>query len=252
MIRDLRADEIEARVQSVTEKGCVLLLYKNARCDMNILDETFGSMNWQREHSFLDGKNYCTVSVWDGTKWVSKQDVGTESDTEAEKGQASDAFKRACFNWGIGRELYTSPFIFVKAADCNIVEKNGRRACYDKFEVTDIAIRDKVITGLTVVNAKTRKPVYIFGRVVKTAEPDFSAMDKPLEEEPFDLWYNYLCEKIEYDKYIVDNLEKTARTMFKKQLTELNADEREKILKKAVDAHEGKGKADRDTSPAEG
>jgi hypothetical protein len=107
-IRRLRADEIEVRAAQVKKnaKGSVyasLLLYKDARVDQRLLDETFGSMNWQRSHEIIDGRLYCTVSIWDAEKkiWVSKQDVGTESNTEKEKGQASDSFKRACFNWGM-------------------------------------------------------------------------------------------------------------------------------------------------------
>lgn len=120
-IRRLRADEIEVRAAQckANAKGEVfasLLLYKDARCDQRLLDETFGPMNWQREHHIIDGNLYCTVSIWDENKqtWVSKQDVGVKSNTEEEKGQASDSFKRACFNWGIGRELYTAPRIYIK------------------------------------------------------------------------------------------------------------------------------------------
>src|SRR5690554_1395175 len=117
-IRTLRADEIECRVQIVKENGCSLLLYKDARVDMNILDETFGVENWQRHHEIVNGNLFCNVGVRFSREnnygeWVWKQDVGTESNTEKEKGQASDSFKRACFNWGIGRELYTAPFIWV-------------------------------------------------------------------------------------------------------------------------------------------
>lgn len=128
--RRLRADEIEIRAAQVAKNaaGIVyasLLLYKDARVDQRLLDETYGPMNWQRSHEIIDGKLYCTVSVWDDTKkiWVSKQDVGTESNTEKEKGQASDSFKRACFNWGIGRELYTAPFIYVKLGEGEWKEK---------------------------------------------------------------------------------------------------------------------------------
>ena len=120
-IRRLREDEIEVRAAQCKKnaKGNVfasLLLYKDARVDQRLLDETFGPMNWQRSHEIIDGRLYCTVSIWDAEKkvWVSKQDVGTESNTEKEKGQASDSFKRACFNWGIGRELYTAPSIYIK------------------------------------------------------------------------------------------------------------------------------------------
>lgn len=112
--RLLRADEIELRVGSVMQGAASLLLYKDARCDMNILDETVGEMNWKREHT-RDNRN-CVVSIWDDSKgqWVSKEDTGTESNTEKEKGLASDSFKRACVNWGIGRELYTAPRIKIK------------------------------------------------------------------------------------------------------------------------------------------
>ena len=152
--RDLRADEIECRVQSVKEKGLVLLLYKDARVDMNILDETVGSSNWQREHYECKGNLFCRVGIDIGThegkaeRWVYKSDCGTESNTEAQKGEASDSFKRACFNWGIGRELYTAPFTWIPADKCNI--SNGK--CYDKFIVEKIIIENKQIAALAIWN----------------------------------------------------------------------------------------------------
>lgn len=144
-----------------------MLLYKDARCDMNILDETVGPMNWKREHT-RDNAN-CIVSLWDEEKyqWVSKEDTGTESNTEKEKGQASDSFKRACFNWGIGRELYTSPFIWVKKDDCNMYSIKGNNGkdiwkCNDKFEVEKIAYdENKNITGLSIKNNNTKKRVFL-------------------------------------------------------------------------------------------
>ena len=117
--RDLTEKEIDVRVSTCSEKGVSLLLYKDARCDMNILDETVKPENWQRSHELINGNLFCNVAInvnYDKEKepvWVSKQDVGVESYTEKEKGQASDSFKRACFNWGIGRELYSSPFIWI-------------------------------------------------------------------------------------------------------------------------------------------
>lgn len=123
--RKLYASEIECRVATVKQPtsngngvsggGCSILLYKDARVDMRLLDERFGCMGWKREHQTIDGRLYCTISVYDekSGQWVSKQDVGVESYTEKEKGQASDSFKRAGFNWGIGRELYTAPFIWI-------------------------------------------------------------------------------------------------------------------------------------------
>lgn len=113
-IRPLRPDEIECRIQQITSKGVMLLLYKDARCDMAILDEVFSPFGWQRHHELINGKEFCTVSIKsDNGEWVQKQDCGVESNTEKAKGESSDAFKRACFNWGIGRELYTKIYIFI-------------------------------------------------------------------------------------------------------------------------------------------
>ena len=171
--RDLTAAEIDCRVATVNENGLTLLLYKDARCDMNILDETVGAFNWQRTHS-RDNAN-CTVSIWDEEKkqWISKEDTGTESNTEAEKGLASDSFKRACFNWGIGRELYTAPFIWIEAGNFNKKEKNEKPACYDKFEVKDITIEEKKIVGLSINNITKKKTVYTFGKTsAKKDKPD--------------------------------------------------------------------------------
>ena len=154
--RDLRADEIDVRVQQAKESGAGLLLYKDARCDMNVLDETVGAANWQREHYECKGNLFCRVGIRIDRKdetggyaeWVWKSDCGTESNTEAQKGEASDSFKRACFNWGIGRELYTTPFIWIPADKCNI--NNGK--CYDNFEVEKIIIENKRITALAIKN----------------------------------------------------------------------------------------------------
>lgn len=118
-IRTLQASEIDARVgQQGGNNGkewCSLLLYKDARCDMNILDEVYGVTGWKRQHETINGNLFCSVSVYDKTKneWITKQDVGTESNTEKVKGEASDSFKRACVNIGIGRELYTAPRIYI-------------------------------------------------------------------------------------------------------------------------------------------
>ena len=163
MCRDLKASEIDVRVQSQKQSGLILLLYKNARVDMDILDQEYGKFGWQRKHEFKDGRLYCTVSVWDKEKgqWISREDVGTESNTEAEKGQASDSFKRACVNFGSGRELYTSPFIWVKAGDYNVDDKNK---CKDTFSVSNIIIEDKVIVGLEIKNDSTDKVVFTFGK----------------------------------------------------------------------------------------
>ena len=182
MFRTLRADEIDCRVAQIKEtpkgKGLSLLLYKDARCDQNILDEVVGPFNWKREHT-RDNRN-CIVSIKnpDNGEWVSKEDTGTESNTEREKGLASDSFKRACFNWGIGRELYTAPFIWITEKDCNIKESRGKLVCYDRFTVKGIGYTDGVITGLEIKNQATGKVCYKWGEINEEAP------DKP--EQPDD------------------------------------------------------------------
>lgn len=160
MFRRLRADEIECRVQSNKDTGCILLLYKNARCDMNILDETVGPMGWQRDHKELKGVMYAGVGILDKDTgvWIWKWDCGSESNTEAQKGEASDSFKRACVNWGIGRELYTSPFIWIKREDYECIDKTTK--CKDSFYVGDIGYDDSgSINYLTIFNKRSGKKV---------------------------------------------------------------------------------------------
>ena len=163
--RDLRADEIDCRVAIVKDSGVSILLYKDARFDMNILDEAIGITNWKRHHEVINGNLFCTVEVWDEEKkeWISKQDVGKESYTEKEKGQASDSFKRACFNLGIGRELYTAPFIWIPNKYVNIQQgRNGKPTTNDRFKVEKIVIESKKIVGLSIVNDTTHKRVFIY------------------------------------------------------------------------------------------
>lgn len=170
--RDLRADEIECRVQQVKDNGLVLLLYKDARVDMNILDETVGSAYWQREHYECKGNLFCRVGIdVNGYKnapgdpcWVWKSDCGTESNTEAQKGEASDSFKRACFNWGIGRELYTAPFTWIPAEKCNIKSVNNGLKCFDKFVVEKIIIENKQITALAIWNTTKNVRAFVWQR----------------------------------------------------------------------------------------
>ena len=167
--RTLKASEIDVKPQTVKENGFSLLLYKNARVDMDVLDETVGPMNWQRKHSRENAN--CIVSIYDEDKkiWVEKEDTGTESFTEKEKGLASDSFKRACFNWGIGRELYTSPFIWI--SDSKYIKKNkeGKLTLTDKFSVKEITVVDKVITELEIIDSKG---VVVFSSKVKKAKKE--------------------------------------------------------------------------------
>lgn len=165
--RDLRADEIECRVQSVKDKGLVLLLYKDARVDMNILDEAVGSSNWQNKFYENKGILFCSLGINTNfdkpelpDRWVWKDDAGVESNTEAEKGNASDARKRAGFAWGIGRELYTAPFTWVPAEKCNI--NSGK--CYDKFIVEKIIIENKQIVALAIWNTTKNCRAFVWQR----------------------------------------------------------------------------------------
>ena len=156
-VRLLRADEIECRVSVINERGLSLLLFKDARVDQKILDETFTPFGWRRTHQSSDGNLYCTVGVWDKEKqqWIAKQDVGTVSYSEKEKGQASDSFKRACFNWGIGRELYTAPFIWVPAENVSINPKGDRCTTSDRFSVQAIEYNEeREISSLVIVNGR--------------------------------------------------------------------------------------------------
>ena len=158
-IRLLTADEIDVRVAQTTNYNGVvkvnLLLYKDARVDMKILDELYGTMGWKRSHQLIGDRLYCTIEVWDADKgcWIAKQDVGTESNTEPEKGQASDAFKRAGFNWGIGRELYTAPKIQVTLNEKEYRDNGGRIQVWAAFSVKHIAYDDdRNISELVIVD----------------------------------------------------------------------------------------------------
>lgn len=168
--RTLRADEIEVRVQKTdkysTGVWSQILLYKDARVDMTLLDEHFGIFGWQREHAFKDGKNYCKISIYDEGKgqWISKEDVGTPSYTEADKGSSSDSFKRAAVNLGIGRELYSAPTIFIKLNDdewTTKVDKNNqtqpKQSPKLRFSVRYISYdRRRNISAIEIVDNKGR------------------------------------------------------------------------------------------------
>lgn len=177
--RPLRADEVECRVSQVGKASAddelpwiTALLYKNARCDMSILDETVGPLNWQRHH--LRENANCILSIWDKEKgqWIEKEDTGTESNTEAEKGLASDSFKRAGFNWGIGRELYTSPVIFIPHKGQDGKEnyrvragRDGKNTPVVNLAVTYMKVEGGRIVGLNIENTKMRRTVFAWGTI---------------------------------------------------------------------------------------
>lgn len=193
-IRKLYPSEIECRVAQCGKRGdgawCSVLLYKDARVDMRILDEVYGPMNWQREHTLIGENLYCTISIWDAEKqtWIKKQDVGTESFSEKEKGQASDSFKRAGFNVGIGRELYTAPKIFINLGNGEWDEKNGKVIPKVVMDVKEIHYDgDGNISHLVIVNAKTGEVLYTFGTRQAPAQqprPNPAPLSAPKTDKP--------------------------------------------------------------------
>lgn len=152
LFRKLTANDVEARVQSADKDGFVLLIYKNARVDQNILDETFTPFGWQNKYEEVKGNLYCSIGIRTAiNEWIWKSNCGTESYTEKEKGEASDAFKRAGFNWGIGRELYTAPKTKIKG---HTVQKDNKYVPeYYAFDVVRLEVSDELprrITALTI------------------------------------------------------------------------------------------------------
>lgn len=230
-VRLLRADEIECRIGTISEKGLSLLLYKDARADMKILDETYGPMGWQRRHELIGGDLYCTVSVWDREKgqWISKMDVGTESLSEKEKGRASDSFKRACVSLGIGRELYTAPFIWIPASKVKIQKKSDGRGekfyTYDKFSVRDISYNENCgISGVQITNQDGRI-VYSLsggdaGHVQENTKPKV-AEAAHIEEINKELARTGVALDAVLERYGISSLSEMSESVYKKAISGL-------------------------------
>lgn len=184
-IRCLKPEEIEIRVQQVTEKGAQLLLYKDSRCDKRILDETFGIFGWKDRYEEVKGNLFCTISIYDDKKqqWIDKCDCGTESFSEKEKGEASDAFKRAGFNVGIGRELYTRIFYFASVP----TKKNDKGKYdlvnkYEKFTVAEISTNEETekIEKIKIADSKGNI-VFSYGYPKTSTKTETKKVDKPVE-----------------------------------------------------------------------
>lgn len=160
--RPLKENEIEVRVDTISEKGASLLLYKTARTDAKLLDETVGPMNWSNEYKEIKGNMYCGITIYDRENniQITKWNCGTESFAEAQKGEASDAMKRSGFTWNIGVELYNSPFIYIPASKMKIyTNSKGKQATYDKFRVEKIKTNEetKEIEGLSIINQSNER-----------------------------------------------------------------------------------------------
>jgi hypothetical protein len=209
-MRKLTANEVEARVSMVTDKGCQLLLYKTARVDRAILDEEFGALNWQTDFKVVNDNLYCGIGVYDSNKseWVWKWDCGVESFSDKEKGEASDSFKRAGFKWGIGIELYNSPFIWLniptkKEKD----ERTGKERWvlankFQRFGIGKIEFDDTSVVALEIIDSKTSEILYSIGKKTLPQQPQqptpaqkaaqTRADNKAEFEVRFDKAYSYL------------------------------------------------------------
>ena len=238
-IRLLRADEIECRVGTINENGLSLLLYKDARVDQKILDETYGSFSWKREHQLIGDNLYCTVSVYypGYDEWISKQDVGVPANAEKEKSAASDSFKRACVNWGIGRELYSAPFIWIDAMKAKIQprEWNGKTTYNTKehFHVANIGYDEEKREIIAVKIANQRNEiVYAFdsstqslsGNIERTPESgpvgitskQRTNLNKQLERTGVDL-------SVVLERYQLASLDQMSADIYKKAMVGLKA-----------------------------
>lgn len=197
IFRPLRADEIECRIGSVGAKGFTMLLYKDARCDMNILDETFTPFGWQREHKEIKGVVYCGVGIHYAQldEWVWKWDAGAESYTEKEKGEASDSFKRACVNWGIGRELYTAPLIFIRAKTDPV--GNGYRLTNKSdgygYKVAQIEYKGGRISHLVITKNGTQVFTFTADEFMKKAQ---TTIDDKMAQMVLTMAENAKCKSI--------------------------------------------------------
>lgn len=250
-IRCLKPEEIEIRVQQVTEKGAQLLLYKDSRCDKRILDETFGINGWKNRYEEIKGNLFCTISIWDNEKkqWIDKCDCGVESFSEKEKGEASDAFKRSGFNVGIGRELYTRIFYFANVP----TKKNDKGKYelankYEKFTVAEISTNEETekIEKIKISDSKGNI-VFSYGYSKPTQKKEETKkVDKPVEMINADQVkvIHTLFSKIEKSETQVfknftndtakENVYKQYKIKTSKELTKENANKMIELLKKKV------------------
>ena len=232
MIPLLTANDIEVKVKQVSEKGAVVLLYKTARVDMAILDKVYGCNGWQTDYKEIKGNLYCGIAIKNGDEWVWKWDCGIESREDSEgnqkKGEASDAFKRAGFKVGIGRELYTAPFIFLQipVKDSGRKTQNGKpiyeladRFAY--FSVSKIGYdKDNNITILEIINNK-KEIVYTLGKTSKQAET------KPT------VWLMTEAQKAELESLGID-FPAMAKHYGVKDASQITSEQAEKTIQKRV------------------
>lgn len=224
-IRLLTKDDIEVKVKKVIEGGAFLLLYKTARVDMAILDEVFGSMNWCNDYKEIKGNMYCGVGIRESEDkdFIWKWDCGIESREDEEgnqkKGEASDAFKRACFKIGIGRELYTAPAVYIKAEtklDGKVYKLTDKFA---KYSVKEIQYNEnREITKLVIVD---RHGVQVFP--VTNTPPKKEPKQEPKKEpeispEKIEERKKRLQEAMSKSTITLENVKKWAEVKSKQQI----------------------------------
>ena len=209
-VRRLQAKEISCRVQQINENGLSLLLYITSRAAMNLLDDTFGPLMWKRQSKEVNGEERCVVSVYnkDIGEWIERDDVGTASYTEKEKGRASDAFKRACVNFGIGRELYSAPYIYITNAQATIKKKKDKDVyyTYDKFRVKSISYNSRgEIDSLEIVNlSNDYEVVYKKFPTEHITKPMLITLEEAIDEIGD---FNYFNVQKVYDMCSISKLE---------------------------------------------
>lgn len=232
VFRKLHANEIEVRIGATTKKTYSLLLYKDARVDMALLDEVVGVGNWQREHKILGNDIYCRVGIWDNDKsqWVWKEDAGSSGSIEVEKSKASDSFKRACVNLGIGRELYTSPEIKIWKKD-----ENDDSYKYEHYFVKEIGYTNNEISKLIICEEKSGEVIFSYPKGAKVAQTSQKPQknenensNAPLDEEDRVFLQDYVG-KLEPEPYnnFFDWLEKSCGT---RKIAELNKAQGKKVV----------------------
>lgn len=225
-IRTLKPNEIECRIGMVNEKGISLLLYKNARVDMQILDECFGVFGWKRTHSCIDGNLYCAIEIRDPDtgEWILKEDVGVSAYTEKEKSKASDAFKRSAVNIGIGRELYTAPFIWIPASKVNIQRRGEKFYCNDHFAVGSISYNDnREISSLNIVRVSGGEVVYrmYLSRKDKPAKSERIISDEMLKQLYYELDRTGVDINTVLNRYGIYNIQEMSEDTYQKAMNSL-------------------------------
>ena len=173
LFRYLRPDEVEVRKGNFIGKDqskVELLLYKTARVDYALLDETFGPFNWCVQYKTENGILFAGVGIKDPTSgaYIFKWNAGAEQNFEREKSQASDAVKRAGFAWSLGVELYSAP---------RIVVANENKA----YKVTELGCEDGKIKDL-VITDKFDNVIYSYHNFKQDSSVPEKAPETPVEE----------------------------------------------------------------------